>query len=218
MAHISTGQLCSIEICLVPAVYIMGTLCLRLIVLLRCKGMPIPCCTRRYELHRVCAQLPCCMAANAAAADPHAAHHHPGSPYYYPGAPPAVHAAPYGYQVVPLASGAVVGGQLGHPINPYGTRYGSYGAARQPQPAGGHYVGFWGWLRSPSGSAGGFLHGIPVGRADRPQYPPPAILSPPYSDQRFPMGPRPPLPPPGPVAPPPPSYFPPMGSHTGRHS
>ncbi|KAG2430278.1 hypothetical protein HXX76_010373 [Chlamydomonas incerta] len=167
-----------------------------------------------YELHRVCAQLPCCVAATAAAADPHAAHHHPGSPYYYPGAQPATHApGAYGYQSVPVAPGAVVGGQLGHPINPYSTRYGSYGTVRQPQPAGGQYGGFWGWLRSPSGSAGGFLYGIPGGRADRPQYPPPAILSPPYSDQRFPMGPRPPLPPVAPAAPPPQQpYYPPMGS------
>ncbi|KAG2447685.1 hypothetical protein HYH02_007145 [Chlamydomonas schloesseri] len=154
-----------------------------------------------YELHRVCAQLPCCVVAATMAADPHAAHHHTGSPYFYPSASPAMHTtAPYGYQGVPVAPG--IGGQLGQPINPYGTRYGSYGPVRQPQPAGAHYGGFWGWLRSPSGSAGGYLYGVPVGRAERPQYPPPAVLSPPYSYT------SPPVAPPLPAQP----YFPPMGS------
>ncbi|GLC46360.1 hypothetical protein PLESTB_001767000 [Pleodorina starrii] len=169
-----------------------------------------------YDLHCVLATLPCCAAARSAAEAHYAAaghsHHHGGGggglgvdPYgsvppptyfYLPSASAYSGSyAPYGYQAPAGAPGGVGGSvaQLGQPLG--------YG---QPRPqyssgyGGGSGGGFWGWLRSPGGSGSG-VYGMPVGgsryRNDRPQYPPPAVLSPPYSDQRFPhLGPSPPPP------------------------
>ncbi|PNH06266.1 hypothetical protein TSOC_007383, partial [Tetrabaena socialis] len=161
------------------------------------------------ELHVVCQQLPCCAAARAAAegdvGHPHA-HAHAQDYYYYlpPPQPQPLYSgsgAPYSpyYQLPALLhhGGPTVGAsalpsaahpQLGLPLG-----YSQYSQPATTASPG----GFWGfgWLRSPGGSNG--MYGIPAAprRHDqRPQYPPPAVLSPPYSDQRFPV--RPPLGPP----------------------
>ncbi|KXZ44830.1 hypothetical protein GPECTOR_61g783 [Gonium pectorale] len=184
-----------------------------------------------HELHATLAELPCCAAARAAAEGRYggaaaAAAAYGGEyggaaappPYYY--VPPPAVPLMYGAEGAPFtAYGSVApsyhvvqplpplpppppvpaAATLGHPVG-YGTqrpRYGGYGG------------GFWGWLRSP-GSSGSGMYGVPVAgggrhRNDRPQHPPPAVLSPPYSDQRFPLQlpgtSLPPLPPP--QAPPP---------------
>ncbi|GLI61528.1 hypothetical protein VaNZ11_003912 [Volvox africanus] len=155
------------------------------------------------DLHGVFGSLPCCTAARAAAEAHNSMHpqyyhhcgstggygHHNATPsppaHYYVPPPASTYGGPYAtysYQVPPESIGAGLM-QLGHTIG-YGQRY------NRAQYSGGHgrVGGFWGWLRSPSGSGSG-LYGMPVGgsRYDRPQYPPPAVLSPPYSDQRFSM-------------------------------
>ncbi|GFR42373.1 hypothetical protein Agub_g3029 [Astrephomene gubernaculifera] len=206
------------------------------------------------ELHRLCAELPCCAEAREAAAGTaglgmldssvhnvslHGGLGVGGGISYGYAVPPLASSqqqqyVPYGYQVVPApqplpplpygasqlqhhhhlhqypAHAAAPGGaaatfstphaQLGQPVGGYSSQQ-----RGQPQQQGyGAGGGFWGWLRSPRSSlGGGGLYGMPVGagragdryRNDRPQYPPPAVLSPPYSEQRYPIRPAPPPPP-----------------------
>ncbi|GIL92235.1 hypothetical protein Vretifemale_19794 [Volvox reticuliferus] len=156
------------------------------------------------DLHGVLGSLPCCMAARAAAEAHYGTHypHHythcgsaggyrhqgavtPSPPAYYYIPPPAsAYGGPYAAYSYQAPSESASGGvaQLGHTIG-YGQQQ-HYRAQYNGGYGGGG--GFWGWLRSPSGSGSG-LYGMAMGggRYDRPQYPPPAVLSPPYSDHRF---------------------------------